>query len=204
MAASLRLAFLSCATALALAGGCARAPASDAAPAASPPEAAAIGAVLLKGLGHHSFPVTSAVPEVQRWFDQGLALTYGFNHDAAERAFLKATELDPACAMCWWGASLVLGPHVNAAMDPADAADAWARLQRARELAPAASEREQAFIAALAARYAADPPEDRRPLDEAYAGAMRALAEQRPDDLDAAVLFAEAMIRWQPIRTWTR
>lgn len=204
MAASLRLAFLSCATALALAGGCGRAPASDAAPAASPPEAAAIGAVLLEGLGHHSFPVTSAVPEVQRWFDQGLALTYGFNHDAAERAFLKATELDPACAMCWWGASLVLGPHVNAAMDPADAADAWARLQRARELAPAASEREQAFIAALAARYAADPPEDRRPLDEAYAGAMRALAEQRPDDLDAAVLFAEAMIRWQPIRTWTR
>lgn len=141
---------------------------------------------------------------MQRWFDQGLALTYGFNHDAAERAFLKATELDPACAMCWWGASLVLGPHVNAAMDPADAADAWARLQRARELAPAASEREQAFIAALAARYAADPPEDRRPLDEAYACAMRALAEQRPDDLDAAVLFAEAMIRWQPIRTWTR
>ena len=164
----------------------------------SPPELAMIGAVLLDGLGDYSFPVTSAHPEVQRWFDQGLALTYGFNHDAAERAFLKATELDPGCAMCWWGASLVLGPHVNAAMDPADDADAWSRLQKAVELAPTASVREQAFITALSARYVEQPPEDRRPLDEAYASATRALVAQRPDDLDAAVFHAEALMDLQP------
>src|SRR5690606_34413141 len=108
--------------------GCKRATPAAAEPAVSPPEMAAIGAVLLDGLGDYNFPVTSAHPDVQRWFDQGLMLTYGFNHDAAERSFLKATELDPECAMCWWGASLVLGPHVNAAMDPADDADAWTRL----------------------------------------------------------------------------
>ena len=72
------------------------------APAVSAPELAMIGANLLEGLGNHRFSVTSAHPEVQRWFDQGLMLTYGFNHDAAERSFLKATELDPSCAMCWW------------------------------------------------------------------------------------------------------
>ena len=169
-----------------------------AAPAVSPPEMAMIGAQLLEGLGDHRFPVTTTHPEVQRWFDQGLMLTFGFNHDAAERSFLKATELDPDCAMCWWGASLVLGPHVNAAMDPADNEDAWQRLRRALELAPAASEREQAFIRALSTRYAEQPPQDRHALDDAYAGAMRNLATSRPDDLDAAVLLAEALMDLQP------
>ena len=171
---------------------------APATPQVSPPELAMVGAHLLEGLGEYHFPVTSAHPEVQRWFDQGLMLAYGFNHDAAERSFLKATELDPDCAMCWWGASLVLGPHVNAAMDPADHADAWQRLQRARELAPGASEREQGFIQALSARYAEQPPEDRRALDEAYAAAMRDLVGKRPEDSDAAVMLAEALMDLQP------
>ena len=185
---------------LALAGGGCRqqAPAVADPPAASPPELAVAGAVLLDGLGDYSFPVSSSHPEVQRWFDQGLALTWGFKHDAAERAFVKATELDPQCAMCWWGAALVLGPHVNATMDPADHADAWERLQRARELAPNASTREQAFIQALSARYAQQPGDDRSALDQAYAEATRRLLQQRPDDLDAAVLHAEALMDLQP------
>lgn len=182
-----------------VAAGCRQQPpAAIETPVVSPPEMALVGAVLLDGLGDYSFPVTSRHPKVQRWFDQGLALTYGFNHDAAERAFLKATELDPQCAMCWWGAALVLGPHVNAAMDPADNADAWTRLQRAIALAPTASAREQAFITALSARYAGQPPADRRPLDEAYAAATRVLLAQRPDDPDAAVFHAEALMDLQP------
>jgi hypothetical protein len=84
------------------------------------PDLAPVGATLIEGLGDYSMPVTAKDADVQRWFDQGLAMTYGFNHDAAERSFLKAAELDPDCAMCWWGAALVLGPHVNAGMDPAN------------------------------------------------------------------------------------
>jgi tetratricopeptide (TPR) repeat protein len=170
--------------------------ATEAKVATAPP--ALVGATLLDGLGDYSFQVSSTVPEVQRWFDQGLMLTFGFNHDGAERSFLKATELDPECAMCWWGASLVLGPHVNATMDPADNADAWQRLQRAVELAPKATAREQAFIEALRARYAEAPPADRRPLDEAYAAATAKLAAARPDDPDAQVLHAEALMDLQP------
>jgi tetratricopeptide (TPR) repeat protein len=167
-------------------------------PPPSPAVVAPIGATLLEGLGDYSFPVTSSHPEVQRWFDQGLMLTYGFNHDAAERTYLKATELDPDCAMCWWGAALVLGPHVNSGMDPASNQKAWQRLQRAIELAPRASEREQAFIRALSARYAENPPDDRRPLDEAYAKATGQLVAERPDDLDAATFHAEALMDLQP------
>jgi len=165
--------------------------------AASPPEAA-LGVNLLEGLGDHHFAVTSDHPDVQRWFDQGLMLAYGFNHDAAERSFLRATELDPGCAMCWWGAALVLGPHVNAAMDPENNARAWSRLQKARSLASGASDRERAFIESLSARYAEDPPGDRRPLDQAYADATRVLMQGRPDDLDAATFHAEALMDLQP------
>ena len=170
-------------------------------PAPSTPESKVeplVGATLLDGLGDYHFPITSKHPQVQRWFDQGLMLTFGFNHDAAERSFLKATELDPGCAMCWWGAALVLGPHVNGGMDPANNRYAWSRLQRALALAPGATKREQEFIRALAARYDDDPPQDRRPLDEAYARSMGLLVQSRPADLDAAVLYAEALMDLQP------
>ena len=162
------------------------------------PLEAPVGAALLPGLGTYDFKITTRNPEAQRWFNQGLMLTFGFNHDAAERSFLKAAQLDPDCAMCWWGAALVLGPHVNAQMDPADNPKAWQSLQRAVALAPKVTERERAYIRALESRYAENPPEDRRPLDEAYAKATGALVAQRPGDLDAMVFHAEALMDLQP------
>ncbi len=165
-------------------------------------ELAPVGATRLEGLGDYSKPVSSSNPEVQQWFDQGLMLTYGFNHDAAERSFLRATELDPECAMCWWGAALVLGPHVNAGMDPAATVAAWDRLRRAQAAAANAPEQEQAYIRALAARYGEQPAADRRPFDEAYAAAMGDLVRQYPDDLDAATLHAEALMNLQPWDYW--
>jgi tetratricopeptide (TPR) repeat protein len=157
-----------------------------------------VGATLLPGLGKYEFRITTNNPEAQRWFNQAFMLTYGFNHDAAERSYLKAAQLDPACAMCWWGAALVLGPHVNAQMDPTNNEKAWQRLQRAVALAPKTTGREKAFIHALEARYAANPPENRRALDEAYSKSTGALVAQRPNDLDAKVFHAEALMDLQP------
>jgi tetratricopeptide (TPR) repeat protein len=183
------------------------APPAATAPVASQPPAeplpTPIGATLLDGLGSYQRKITTANPDAQRWFDQGLMLSYGFNHDAAERSFLKATELDPDCAMCWWGSALVLGPHVNAAMDPATNDKAWMRLQKAQALAPRVDLWEQAFIEALAARYAEKPGEDRAPLDRAYANAMSALVKKLPDDLDAATLYAEALMDLSPWNYYT-
>lgn len=167
-----------------------------------PDDLAPIGANLLEGLGDYSMPVTSSVPEVQQWFDQGLMLTYGFNHDAAERSFLKAAQLDPECAMCWWGASLVLGPNINAAMNPASNEIAYERVQRAQSLAENATEREQAYINALSARYTEQAPDDRTPLDRAFSNAMRQVAEEYPDDLEAATFYAESMMTLQPWNYW--
>ena len=180
----------------------------NAPPPTSPPPAIAVpvGATLLEGMGAFRSSFATGKPETQRWFDQALILTYGFNHDAAERSFLKAVEIDPDCAMCWWGAALVLGPHVNAAMDPANSGKAWMRVQKALALASKASAKDQAFIRALSARYAdpslGGPPADRKPLDEAYAAAMEQVVQQFPDDLDAATLYAEALMDLQPWDYW--
>jgi tetratricopeptide (TPR) repeat protein len=131
-------------------------------------------------------------------------LSYAFNHKEAERAFREAARLDPDCAMAYWGAALVLGPNINAAMDAAENANAYAAIQKALALAPAASEKEQAFINALSKRYAETPPDSRAPLDEAYADAMRNVAQKYPDDADAAALCAEALMDLHPWKYWEK
>jgi tetratricopeptide (TPR) repeat protein len=158
---------------------------------------------LFEGLGDHSFEITTSSPEAQRYFDQGLMFTYGFNHFEAVRSFEEAARRDEECAMCYWGVALAHGPHINAPMMPDAFEPAYEALQRALELAPEATEREQAYIEALSHRYALDPPEDREPLDRAYADAMRDLVESHPDDLDAATLFAESLMNLVPWNYWT-
>src|SRR5688572_12962585 len=139
---------------------------------------------LLKGLGTWHHRITTASPEAQRYFDQGLRLTYGFNHAEARRAFRKAQQIDPNCAMCYWGEALVLGPNINAPMEAHAAAPAMAAVTRAKELAATALPHEQALIDALAQRYVADPAADRKALDSAYADAMMAVAKRYPNDTE--------------------
>ncbi len=159
---------------------------------------------LFGNLGDHHRRITTGVKEAQRYFDQGLVLVFAFNHDEAIRSFRQAAALDPGCAMAWWGIALANGPHINnPAMDAEHSAAAWGALEKARSLAPAASATERALIEALSARYADPPPGDRRPLDEAYATAMRELWHAHPADADIGDLFAEAMMDLRPWDLWT-
>ncbi len=146
--------------------------------------------------------VATRVPAAQRYFDQGLRLTYGFNHEAAARAFAEAARLDPRCAMCVWGQALVLGPNINLPMDPATAKDATALAAQALRLAGDARPADRALIEALQARYADPAPDDRKPLDHAYAEAMARVVAQFPDDDDAATLYAEALMDLSPWAYW--
>ena len=146
--------------------------------------------------------IGTRVPAAQRYFDQGLRMAYGFNHEAAGRAFAEAARLDPRCAMCVWGQALVLGPNINLPMDPAQAKDASALAARAAGLAQSARPADRALIQALQARYADPAPEDRKPLDRAYADAMARVVEQFPDDDDAATLYAEALMDLSPWAYW--
>ncbi|REJ76797.1 MAG: hypothetical protein DWQ36_03285 [Acidobacteria bacterium] len=158
---------------------------------------------LVEGLSGHHHPVTTESERAQEFFDQGLELAWAFNHHAAVRAFRKAQELDPECAMCFWGEAWALGPNINAPMDPEAVPVAWAALEKARELAARrSSSRERAYIDALGDRYRPQPEEDRSELDLAYAIAARVVALRFPDDLDAAVISAEALMDTMPWDYW--
>ncbi|MBH0183328.1 MAG: tetratricopeptide repeat protein [Nitrospira sp.] len=157
---------------------------------------------LYTNLGSHHKRISTKVPAAQQYFDQGLRLVYGFNHAEAIRSFARAAELDPNCAMCYWGIALAYGPHVNAPMDAASGVAAYAAVQTALSLQSHAAVPERAYIKALAQRYEADPPADRTRLDTMYSSAMGNVAKTYPKDLDAATLYAESLMDLRPWNYW--
>jgi len=176
-------------------------PAAPAA-AASMPAQAETDPPLMQGLGTLRYRITTTSAQAQRYFDQGLRLAWGFNHDEARRAFRKAQRLDPDCAMCYWGEAWVLGPNINAPMEPAAVAPAVAAAGKAASLAARTRPEEQALIAAVQARYAADPKAERAKLDAAFAEAMRGAAQRFPDDADIATIYADALMNTSPWDYW--
>jgi tetratricopeptide (TPR) repeat protein len=160
--------------------------------------------MLLEGVGVHHHPVSTRSALAQRYFDQGLVLAWAFNMGESERSFREAARRDPQCAMCYWGIALALGPTINSDMDARAQREAYQALATAQSLGQRASEPERAYIAALAARYAPRPLEDRGELDRRYARAMGALVQRYPDDTDAAVLYADALMNLHPWDYWGR
>ena len=178
---------------------------------APPPRASvadwAKGAQLFDGLGAFHRPVTTASPEAQEYFDQGMRLLWAFNHDEATRSFAKAAELDPQCASCYWGVALTLGPNYNMPIMAQPRARAgWEALGKAQANAAAASPVEQALIAALAKRFDGPRPLDpsnSAPLLAAYVTAMEDVARRFPDDMDIQAMLAEGLMNTNPWKLWT-
>ena len=157
---------------------------------------------MMAGLGDLHHPVSTKNARAQEFFDQGMRLIYAFNHDEAARSFQKAAELDPKLAMAYWGIAEAVGPNYN---DPASEdrfKQAHDAIQKAVELSANASDAEHAYILAMAKRFPADPKADRRKAAEEYRDAMREVAKNYPDDLDAATLFAESGMDLNPWALW--
>jgi len=157
----------------------------------------------LQNLGPHTFPVSTRNRQAQQFMSQGLNLAYAFNHAEARRAFREAARLDPNLAMAYWGQALVLGPNINALMEPNEEPQAFELVQKAMSLRSRASARERAYIEALALRYSGTAS-DRKPRDKAYADAMRAVQARFPQDLDAAMLYVESVMDLRPWGYWQR
>ncbi len=156
------------------------------------------------GFGGYHRTVTTSVAEAQQAFDQGIQLLYGFNHDEAIRSFQYAASLDPDCAMAWWGVAYAHGLHINnPQMGEEQSKRAYDAAKEALKRVDNASPIEQALIRAVSQRYAWPIPEDRRPLDEAYAAAMGKAYEQFDDDPDVGALYAESLMNLQPWDLWT-
>ncbi len=155
------------------------------------------------GLGPVHHPVSTKNAEAQKFFDQGLAYVYAFNHEEAVRSFKRAAELDPSLAMARWGVALALGSNYNLQADAPQLKEAYANLRQAQALAEGATERERAYIAALAKRYSDAPQADVQKLAADYKAAMSELVKCYPDDLDAATLYAESMMNLRPWKLWS-
>jgi len=160
-------------------------------------------AEILSGLGNHHHAIATKNHEAQRFFDQGLTLVYAFNHEEAVRSFRRAAELDPQAPMPLWGIALAAGPNYNMDVDPEREATAFGAVQKAKSLAVSGPQIERDYAAALATRYSGDPKADFKKLAVDYKNAMRDLARQYPDDLDAATLYAESMMDLRPWQLWT-
>lgn len=171
-------------------------------PAKSPP--AAPGAGRLPGFNGYTRKVTTDSPDAQAWFDQGIQLLYGFNHDEAIRSFEKAVAIDPSCAMACWGIAYARGLHIN---NPEMQAEQSRLASEAAKKAVAALDNEtaaeQAIVRAVTHRYEWPAPEDRKCLDEKFADAMETVWHQFPNDADVGTVFAESLMNLQPWDLWT-
>ena len=166
------------------------------------------GAPLFKGMGDYHMPITTADPDAQRYFDQGMVLAFGFNHAESIRSFRAAQTLDPTCAMCFWGEALATGPNINvtsngkAIMAPAERASARAAIDQALTLMDGVTPKEQDWIRALDRRYDGQADTPRDPLDRAWANALAEMAARYPDDTTVASVYAEALMNTMPWDYW--
>jgi len=161
-------------------------------------------APLFDGLGNLHYTISTSNPLIQQYFDQGLKLSYAFNHAEAARSFYYASRLDSTCAMCYWGYSYVLGPNYNAGMEPDNYERAFDAIQKAIKWSGKSSDKEKQLILTLATRYVKDPVENRFPLDSAYSAAMKKLHQQYPEDPEIAALYVESVMDLHPWDLWDK
>src|SRR5690349_21853008 len=158
-------------------------------------------AIFANGLGTFTRPISSTNQEAQAFFNQGFQMMYSFAKPEAVRSFREAWKRDPECAICYWGEAWAWGSYLNAPMNADEAPHAYAAIQKAIALRKHADAKERAMIDAMAVRYVEEFDAGKRvEQDRAYADAMRKLAEQYPDDLEIATLYADALFLLEPRR----
>lgn len=160
------------------------------------------GTQSLPATGEYSFRIHTTNPRCQQYFNAGMAMIYGFNHDEAQRLFTIAAQADPKSPMPQWGMALSLGSHINNEPEETREKKAWEAIARAKALITGAPPHEQRYVEALEARYSPDPKQDRKQLARNYAAAMAALRRDYPDDPDAATLYAESLMNLNPWKFW--
>ncbi|HLK04957.1 MAG TPA: hypothetical protein VKT53_11010 [Candidatus Acidoferrum sp.] len=157
----------------------------------------------LTAVGRQHHPIHTSNPEAQAYFDQGITLLYGFNHEEAARSFQKASELDPQSPMPLWGIAMAVGPNYNANVDAEREKLAFETIQKASKLAEDAPRVEQDYVTTLMLRYSSDPKPDYKKLANIYSMGMRTLSRKYPEDLDAATMYAESLMDLDPWKLWT-
>ena len=205
---------------VALSAACSRPPEPAAAPAnqsahdahGSQTPASGPRTKLLGNLGSYHRAIKTTSPEAQQFFDEGLALLYGFNHEESFKSFERAATLDPASPMPHWGMSLALGTNINDVAPAERLKKGYTHLAEAGRRVAAGNEVEQGLVAALGKRYVETPKEEPPPQmaaeqlerEESYSKAMGELSKRFPEDVDVATLYAESMMNLRPWRLYKK
>ena len=145
--------------------------------------------VMVDGFGAGGFPIDTANPQAQAWFNHGVKLRWAFEHSESVRAFRKAQLLDPNCSMCVWGEAWAIGPNLNGGGNDAHSlATALTQAKKARRMARRATPMQRQLIDALIQRYSGK--EGSRAAR--FARAMDRIARANPNDVTVAAITADA------------
>ena len=158
---------------------------------------------LYEGLGNVHHPVTTNSPLAQKYFDQGLAFNYGFNHLTRPiNHFAAAAALDPKMAMADWGVALVLGPNYNLPGNDERMKIAYSAIQRAQSLEKFSTPEEKRS-SRLSRNVTA--PTANKPQSANKPTRMRCARSRIniPNDPDVQVLFAESLMDLHPWQLWS-
>lgn len=160
---------------------------------------------LFNNLGNLHFPISTKNEKAQAFFDQGLKLSYAFNHAEAHRSFMEASRLDPNSAMTFWGQAFTLGPNINDPIPPDERKiKINIAIAKAKQLASKSSLKEQALIEALSARYSEDLTEDIAELNMTYMEAMSIVIKKFPEDSNLQILYAASVMNTVPWNYWDK
>lgn len=158
-------------------------------------------------IGDTHWNVTTSSVDAQTWFDRGLAMCFAFNHEEAVRCFQRALQADASMPMALWGMAYAMGPNINnMEIEAHQIAEAGFALRLSRLYSGGIANVEQDLISALAKRHQTPVPavDDRGPVNQAYADAMRELHKKYPDDALVTALFAESLMILRPWNHWTK
>lgn len=160
-------------------------------------------APLFENLGNLHFGISTKDQKAQTYFNQGVKLTYAFNHAEAHRSFMEASRLDPKSAMTYWGQAYALGPNINDPMpDDERRKKSYEAILKAKNLSHSGTPKEKALIEALAHRYSSDLTKEISELNMAYMGAMEKVVEAFPDDAHVQTLYAASIMNTMPWNYW--
>ncbi|MEQ8220169.1 MAG: hypothetical protein RIM68_07655 [Arenibacter sp.] len=160
-------------------------------------------APLFANLGNLHFEISTKDQKAQTYFDQGVKLTYAFNHAEAHRSFMEASRLDPKSAMTYWGQAYALGPNINDPMpDDERRKKSYEAIVKAQNLSKSGTPKEKALIEALAHRYSDDLTKKISELNLAYMDAMEKVVEAFPDDAHVQTLYAASIMNTMPWNYW--
>lgn len=147
-------------------------------------------------LGKVSFPISCA-PASQTGFERGVALLHSFGYEEAEEQFTEITKNDPACAMAHWGIAMSLFHEIWERPEDSTLKRGHEEMAKAQKIG-AKTERERAYIDALALFYSDTSKNDYLKQAAAYSDAMAKVYQQYPNDLEAGAFYALSLLASEP------